>query len=466
MHILLVDDSRSARRNLSLLLESMADVTITQAASLEEARRAIEREPIDLALVDIRLSEDARNRDGLILVKEITEKTTAAAVCVTATSDMDSIRAAMRNGAYDYLPKEDLCEETLAPLIHGLRDRRRLEREVLELRARVSPEAAPPGLIGTSAAIERLRAMIRRVAVSDRPVLILGPTGSGKEVVARAVHALGPHPEGEFFAVNSGAIPEQLIESQLFGHVKGAFTGADREHAGFFASTGRGTLFLDEIAELPMTAQAKFLRVLETGRFRPVSAAAEKTFEGRIVAATHADLEARVRQGTFREDLFYRLDVLTLTVPPLDERREAIPALVAHFLAEHRRPLRLSREALDALAAADWPGNVRQLRKVIERLVVFAENDEVSPDDVAYALGRKPTSSDDALRRVAKHIIQMPVANKLDAIEEALIAEAMAQGGRIKSEAGRILGVHRRVIERRLERKTPSSNPPPDDGDA
>ncbi|MDO9018263.1 MAG: sigma-54 dependent transcriptional regulator [Deltaproteobacteria bacterium] len=465
MHVLVVDDQRSARRNLATLLEAFPDVTVTQAASLDEARRALEREPVDLALIDVRLSEDARNRDGLVLVKEVAEKTTAVPVCVTATSEMDAIRTAMRSGAYDYLLKEDLCEETLSPLINGLRERRRLEREVLELRARVSADAAPPGLIGTSAAMERLRGMIRRVAVSDRPVLVLGPTGSGKEVVTRAIHTLGPHPSAPLIDLNCGALPENLVESQLFGHEKGAFTGADRRVAGYFADVGKGTLFLDEIGELPLALQAKLLRVLESGRYRPVGTTAESVFEGRIVAATHADLEERARRGTFREDLLYRLNVLTVRVPPLDEHREDIPALVAHFLKKQRRPMRITREALDALAAQAWPGNIRQLRNIIDRLVVFAEEAEIDVATLREVTGAAEVGVDEALRRVARVVLQLPSGNKLDAVEEALVAEAMLRAEGNKSGAARLLGVHRKVIERRLE-KRPTSEPPEPDEEA
>ncbi len=232
MHVLIVDDQRSARRNLLSILKTFDGVTTTEAASLEEARRALAHTAIDLCLIDVCLSDDARNRDGLTLVREVLETTSAVPVCVTAAGDMESIRTAMRHGAYDYLLKGDLCEEILDPLVRGLQERRRLEREVIALRARVAPDAAPPGLIGTSPSMERLRNTLKRVALSDRPVLVLGPSGSGKEVVARAIHLLGPHPDEPLLDLNCGAIPENLIESHLFGHEKGAFTGADRDPAG------------------------------------------------------------------------------------------------------------------------------------------------------------------------------------------------------------------------------------------
>jgi len=458
MNVLVVDDQRSARRNLLSLLQSFPDVAVAEARTLEEARRSLERQRFDLCLIDIRLSEDARNRDGLLLVREVADKGDAVPVCVTASGEMDAIRTAMRNGAYDYLLKDGLCEESLAPLINNIRDRRRLEREVSELRARVSTEVAAAGLIGTSPFMERLRSAIKKVALSDRPVLVLGPTGSGKELVARAIHLAGPRPDAPLLDLNCGAIPANLIEAQLFGHERGAFTGADRRTPGHFATVGSGTLFLDEIAELPVELQPSLLRVLETGRFRPLSAANDCAFEGRVVAATHADLPERIRQKRFRDDLFYRLNVLTVRVPSLDEHREDIPALVAHFLKRQRRPLRFSREALDALVRAPWPGNVRELRTVIERAAVFAEHDEVTPEVLAALNDNAIMTADEALRRCARELLMLPHGNKLDAIEEALIAEAMTAADQNKSAAARLLGVHRKVIERRTDH--PASEPP------
>src|SRR5262249_50771470 len=229
----------------------------------------------------------------------------------TAYQEIAEIRMAMRVGAYDYILKDDLCDELVLPVLTGLRSRRRLETELRELRARRQDAEPMTGrLVGVSPAMQQLRETIRRAALSDRPVLVIGPTGSGKELVVDALHTLGPHPDHPLLDLNCGAIPEPLMESQLFGHAKGAFTGADRDQQGCRTLVGRGALFLDEVAELPLAWQAKLLRVLETGVFRPVGSAAQGRFEGRVVAATHADLGERVQGGSFREDLFYRLNVL------------------------------------------------------------------------------------------------------------------------------------------------------------
>jgi DNA-binding NtrC family response regulator len=462
MLVLIVDDHRSARRTLLSILEEFDGVNAVEASSLDEARRALERHPIDLALIDVCLSEDSRNRDGLTLVREVASKTVAVPVCVTASSDMEVIRTAMRNGAYDYLLKGDLCVEVLTPIVTGLRERRRLEREVAELRARVAPGAAPPGLIGTSPAIERLRKLIQRVALSDRPVLVLGPNGSGKEVVARAIHALGPHPDAPLLDVNCGAIPANLVESLLFGHERGAFTGAERR-LGYFSVVGRGTLLLDEIAEVPLEQQAAFLRVLETRRFRPIGAHADVAFEGRIVAATHANLQERVAQGRFREDLFHRLDVLTITVPQLDDHREDIPALVAWLLRDERRRLQFSQDALDWLTMQSWPGNVRQLRNLLDRVAVFAEADEVTAATLVDVSGRAGDSAEAALRRAIRTILHLPMSqDKLKVTQAALVHEAMALADGNKSAAARLLNSHRRVVERVLLRG--SSDPDDEEG--
>jgi DNA-binding NtrC family response regulator len=464
--VLLVDDQASARRVLASIVVKLGDTDIFEASSLAEARRLLDAQPLDVALVDLRLSDDARNRDGLVLVEEIRDRTSVVPIIVTASQEMAEIRMAMRVGAYDYILKDDLCDELVLPVLTALGARRRLEREVRELRAR-RPSAEPAGgggrLVGVSRPMETLRETIRRVALSERPALVTGPTGAGKELVVGALHTLGPHPEEPLLDLNCSAIPEALMESQLFGHEKGAFTGADRRQEGYFSLVRQGTLFLDEVAELPPVLQAKLLRVLETGRFRPVGSSTEARFGGRVVAATHADLEQRVREGRFREDLYYRLNVLVVRVPSLDERPEDVPALVAHFCRGQSRALRFSSEALDLLARTSWPGNVRQLRNLVDRLAVFADADAhlVTPEVLAPFLRQMPAAPGDGLglRAAAQAILRLPVENKLAAIEEALVAEAMALSDGNKSAAARLLGVHRKAVSRRLDEPAPDGDP-------
>jgi DNA-binding NtrC family response regulator len=458
MKVLIVDDQASARRVLASIVAKLGDGTeIVEASSLVEARAALEPGDVDVALVDLRLSADARNRDGLTLVEEIRARTATVPIVVTAYQEMAEIRKAMRVGAYDYILKDDLCDELVLPVVGAIGSRRRLEREVRELRARRPDAEAPVGrLVGVSRPMELLRDTIRRAALSDRPVLVTGPTGVGKELVVEALHALGPHPEEPLLDLNCSAIPEALMESQLFGHRKGAFTGADQSQQGYFALVQKGTLFLDEVAELTPALQAKLLRVLETGRFRPVGSPTEGRFEGRVLAATCADLSDRVGAGRFREDLYYRLNVLTVRVPPLADRREDIPALVAHFCRGQRRALRFSTAAMELLTAAPWPGHVRQLRNLVDRVAVFCDGDVVTPELVAGFLrdpldaAATPTGTD-PLRAAAQAILKLPVENKLAAAEEALVAEALALADGNRSAAARLLGVHRKAVSRRLD---------------
>jgi DNA-binding NtrC family response regulator len=454
VRIAVIDDQASARRSLTSILGQLEEVEIVEASSLAQARELIATEPFDVALVDLRLDNDTRNRDGLTLVGEIREKTAAVPIIVTASHEMAEIRMAMRLGAYDYIFKDDLCEELVLPIITELRQRRRLESEVRLLRARRSGDAATVALVGASRPMELLRETIRRAALSDRPVLVVGPTGSGKELVVGAIHALGPHPDEPLLDLNCGAIPETLMESQLFGHERGAFTGADRRQDGYLTLVRDGTLFLDEIAELPMPLQAKLLRVLESGRFRAVGATAVSRFSGRVVAATHADLDDRVERKLFREDLYYRLNVLRVRVPPLSERLEDLPALVAHFCGQQSRPLHFTAAAMELLQSAPWPGNVRQLRNLIDRVAVFAESDVVTPDELRKLLapGAAAQPSDEGLTPLVRAILRLPLDNKLAVVEETLIAEAMSLSDGNKSAAARLLGVHRKAVERRVDK--------------
>ncbi len=457
MKILIVDDQRSARRVLAELLSPVAGASVVAADSLEGARSAARADAFDLAFVDVRLSDDPADRDGFVVLRELRERAATAVVMVTALGDVPGIQEALRAGAYDYVLKDELCEEVVLKIVDDLRLRGKLEREVLEARARAGAVAFQ-GLIGASPSMRRLRATVERAAVSDRPALVLGPSGAGKELVVRALHALGPRPAAPLLDVNCGALPAPLVESLLFGHKKGAFTGADANVRGYFEAVGEGTLFLDEIGELAPELQAKLLRVLETGAFRPVGSMEEQRFRGRAIAATHADLAERVRAGKFREDLFHRLDVLRVRVPPLEERREDIPALVTHFAGRQRRPLRFAEDALLALQRAPWPGNVRQLRNVVDRIAIFCDDDPVTTASLEALEGLAAPSAGAALRNAARLVLASAIDDKLGAMEGALVEEAMRLAGDNKSQAARLLGVHRKVVERRLGRDAPGGD--------
>jgi DNA-binding NtrC family response regulator len=457
MPILVLDDDSGARRSLVRIVQRMPEAEVYEAATIDEARLVLEQHDIEVALIDLRLAEGPDNRDGLRFVSEVRARSSAVPIVVTGSSEMSEVRAAMRAGAHAYILKEELSDELVRPILEGIRSQRRLEREVIALRARAS--GGTDGFVGTTAPARRLRETIQRVATSDRPVLVTGPTGAGKEVVVRALHACGAHPEAPFIDLNCGALPPNLIESQLFGHERGAFTGADRRSVGFFASVGEGTLFLDEIAELPLDLQSRLLRVLETGTFRPVGATAVERFVGRVVAATHAELAERVRRGEFREDLYYRLNVLEIRVPSLAERVDDIAALVAHFAARQTRRMVFSADAFELMRRHSWPGNVRELRNLIDRLSVFAPDGPITAEVIQAVTNDQQKPRANAVTELVRAVLRGPEGDKLQAAEALLIEEALRLTDGNKAAAARLLGVNRKVVERRCERLAATSEP-------
>ncbi|HEY8089104.1 MAG TPA: sigma-54 dependent transcriptional regulator, partial [Polyangiaceae bacterium] len=436
-----------------------------EAGSVDEALSAVERVPPDLLLLDIRLSSDARDRGGLELLRRLRASGAAVpAVMVTSLVELGEIREAMRSGAQDYVLKEELCPEMLLPIVESFRERLALRGEVARLRERVENAWGVGAIVGSSRAIETVRRLVRRVADADATVLIRGGTGTGKELVARALHeSSGRHGE-PFIAVNCSALPGTLIESLVFGHERGAFTGAERRTRGQLELAGAGTILLDEIAEMPIDLQAKLLRVLEERRFRPLGAEEERPLHARVLASTHVDLEGRIAEGRFREDLFYRLNVVTIHVPALSEHVEDLPELVATFASELPRRLRFTESAIAWLTHRPWSGNVRELRNVIHRLALLAEDDTI---DVAALdeLAQVPASGDARIEidRMARALLALPdrVGSKLDVIERAVLHHAIESCGGNKSAAARLIGVDRKALERRWERL---SDPPEGSG--
>ncbi len=301
-----------------------------------------------------------------------------------------------------------------------------------------------------SPVMQRIYQEAARIAESFLTVLITGPTGAGKEVIANFIHQSRPVPNTPFIAVNCGAIPENLMESQLFGHEKGAFTGAAGRYNGYFGLAENGTLFLDEIGELPLYQQAKLLRVLETRSYWPVGAATERPFLGRIIAATNVNLEEMVRQKAFREDLFYRLSVFCIEVPGLDRRREDIAELASHFARSRPCPLELTPEALQVLSRTEWPGNVRQLRHTIERVAILSHETRITAEIIQEFLPDAKPDTPTLLDSIADALLYLDIDNKLSAIEYAMLTRAIKASDGNKSEAARMLGVHRKRIERGL----------------
>ncbi|WP_436627675.1 sigma-54-dependent transcriptional regulator [Corallococcus exiguus] len=381
--ILVVDDHVEMGR---MLQEPLADAgwTVDLATGGQEALTLIRSRVYDAVLTDLRM-EKVDGLDVLDAARAVDPE--LPVLLMTAFGGVESAVEAMRRGAYHYFTKPFRLDEVRLYLGRALQDRR-LRAEHRALKQASQERSGLGALVGKSAPMRGLYELIDRVAHAAAPVLLRGESGSGKELVARALHVEGPRASNPFVAVNCTALPGPLLESELFGHVKGAFTGATSVRRGLFVEAHGGTLFLDEIGDMPTELQARLLRILEDGEVRAVGSDASRTVDVRVVAATHQDLEARVREGRFRADLFYRLNVVTLRVPSLKERREDIPQLVEHFTARSRarnprsRVTSLSPEVVAALGAMPWPGNVRELENLVERLVVLVPRETVTLEDL------------------------------------------------------------------------------------
>jgi len=444
------------RRMRALIVDDVIDVAQTVANELDAAgfeteiagngAAALDRfasEPADVVVTDLRM----RNVDGLDVLRGIKRSDPSVPVLVmTAFGDIDSAVEAMQSGAFHYVTKP-FAMETLLSLVERACRERMLSRENAQLRRALHENASARRLLGKSAPMQKLRALIERVAGASSSVLISGETGTGKELVALSIHADSPRADKPFVAVNCAALPEYLLESELFGHAKGAFTGASQSRRGLFVEADGGTIFLDEIGDLPLPLQGKLLRVLQSGEVRPVGSETSRTVDVRCVAATHKDLAGLVEKGLFREDLFFRLDVLRVPVPPLRERGEDVLTLADHFLkkslaAGTRSILAgLEPEALDFLAGCDWPGNVRQLENLIERLVVTASTPLAKLADVKAALG--PAREADLITPLVRRGLT------LEAVESSYIAGVLQSVDGSRPKAAEILGVDPSTLYRR-----------------
>jgi DNA-binding NtrC family response regulator len=461
--ILVVDDARSARRLLRNTLAALEGVEVLEAASVDDALSMIERASPDLLLLDLRLSDDPRDRGGLEILRRVRAAgRTTPAVMVTSMSEFNEIREAMRAGAQDYVLKDVICPVMLLPIVVGQRERLMLKGEVVRLRERVDRTFGTKAILGSSGAIAGVRRMIEKVAESEKTVLIRGETGSGKEMVARALHELSSRRSEPFVAVNCSALPGTLIESLIFGHERGAFTGAEKRMRGQLELAGAGTILLDEIAEMPGELQAKLLRVLEDRRFRPLGAETEIALRARVLAATHVDLEKRIFAGRFREDLFYRLNVVTIYVPSLAERESDLLELLLAFTAELPRKLRYTDDAIAWLLRRPWPGNVRELRNVVDRLALLADDDLIDVPALEELARERPVVDATAeIDRIARSLLALPerLGSKLRVMERAVLHHAIESCGGNKAAAARLIGVDRKVLERRMDRH--SSDEPP-----
>jgi two-component system, NtrC family, response regulator HydG len=381
--ILVVDDNLEMARTLS---DGLCDHGFVAQAvgSGELAAEQLRAGHLDALVTDLRMPK-VDGLDLLTLSRSLAPE--RPVIVMTAFSAIDTAVESIRQGAYHYLTKPFKTEELVLFLRRAL-DEFQVRREAATLKKALRDRFSTERILGSSAALSNVREIIGRVASVPVPVLILGETGTGKSLVAQAIHAESQRASGPLVIVNCAALPETLLESELFGYVKGAFTGAGTDRPGLFREADGGTLFLDEIGEMAPGLQAKLLHVIEHGTIRPVGSTKEKEIDVRIIAATHRNLREAVKAGTFREDLLYRLDVISLSVPSLRERREDLPELIAHFLKQAKTKYpntvaeKLSREALDTLMAYDWPGNVRELAHVLEKMVLLGRSTVVGTEDV------------------------------------------------------------------------------------
>jgi two-component system response regulator PilR (NtrC family) len=433
--VLVVDDEADIRELLDMTLVRMG-LAADCVGSVAEATALLADHPYRLCLTDMRMPDG----DGLSLVRLIGERYPHLPVAViTAHGSMENAVQALKAGAFDYLSK---------PVSLG--QLRALVKSAIDLPERAdSPGHEGPELLGESPAMAQVRSLIERVARSQAPVYIAGESGSGKELAARLIHRLGPRGSSPFVPVNCGAIPETLMESEFFGYRKGAFTGADDDRQGFFQAANGGTLFLDEVADLPLAMQVKLLRVIQEKRVRKVGATAEEPVDVRIISATHQDLKALVDAQRFRQDLFYRLNVIEIRMPPLRECREDIPALAGHILerlarAAGRAVPTLTRGALAALEDYPFPGNVRELENVLERTMALLAGEAIDAVDLNLA---PPTV--DPLPPPSS---ELPLQDRLDLAEKTAILEALQRTRFNRTAAARLLGVTFRSLRYRMQR--------------
>jgi DNA-binding NtrC family response regulator len=450
--VLVVDDDSAMREMLISLLEEEG----MRAEGADSADKAIDRlrdVDFDAVLSDVRMP----GKTGVELLGEAREvRPELPMILMTAFGSIDSAVEAMRAGAFDYVTKPFKRSEVLVILERAF-ERRALEEENRRLRRAVDQTSAFGELIGASPAMREIFALVRKVAGSRSSVLITGESGTGKEVLARTIHFAGPGKGRPFVPVNCTAIPEGLLESELFGHVRGAFTGAHASKRGLFEVANGGTLFLDEIGDMGLGLQSKILRVLQDGEIRPVGGTHTVKVNVRIIAATNKELREEMDAGRFRRDLYYRLNVIPIHIPPLRERREDIPLLAESFLAKHAggRKLALSRAALDQLMRCRFEGNARELENMIERAIALAEGPEIRPEDLPPGSepGHASGASADDITRVA-----IDRRLTLRELEDIYVDEVLAATGGNKVQAARILGINRRTLYRRGERRRSDPN--------
>ena len=447
IRLLIVDDDEQMRRTLVARFERKG-LAVSNAGSGEQALVIAAKARFDVAVLDLHLP----GMNGVELLEKLKERQPdLEALLLTAHSSVETAVAAMKKGAYDYLLKPFHLPE-LEVHIQKAYEKVQLARREQRLVQHLHREEPRHRLVGSSPAIKKIAALIEKVAPTDATVLVRGPSGTGKEVVARAIHAGSPRRDSPLVTINCAALQESLLESELFGHEKGAFTGAVTAKPGLVEVAEGGTLFIDEIGEMAVGLQAKLLRVLEDGHFRRVGGTTEQRADVRVVAATNRSLEDEIKSNRFREDLYYRLNVITLRLPPLRERRSDIPELVEYFLTTRQvgpAHCRVAAEALEALLRYDWPGNVRELANVLERAQILAEDATITVDDLPDAL---------FLAAPAAAVEDESGLNLHDAQRRHVLTVLREEKGN-KAHAARALGISRRALYRLLEKYQPEQQP-------
>ena len=449
-HLLVVEDERAIQVALAGLFKKQG-YEVTLAPSGDDAIEKLAAERFDLVLTDLALGAGRSGMDVLAAALETQPGTPV--VLITAHGSEKVAVAAMKAGATDYVPKP-FDNDEIRLVVERALERTRLEREHRLLLERVQREHGLGNLVGTGPAMQRVFSTIEKVAATDLTALVRGESGTGKELVAKALHDASPRKNRPFVAVNSAAISRELVESELFGHEKGAFTGADARRTGRFEAAHQGTLFLDEIGDMPLETQAKLLRVLQERSFERVGGRSRVSVDVRVVAATHRDLEAEVKAGRFREDLYYRLRVVEIALPPLRERRQDVPALALRFVAAlaeslGRAPLPIEEAALARLVRHDWPGNVRELENVMQQALVLASGPAIGADDLGLdRAGERPLPAHDAA------LAELPFVEAkrraVEAFERSYLESALrAHDGNI-SRAAEAIGMVRQSLQQKI----------------
>jgi two-component system response regulator PilR (NtrC family) len=444
--VLVIDDEPVLQDVLSSLLKSDG-FDYLQATTGGDGLQILREEDVDVVLLDLMLPD----RSGLELLPEITDfDPNLPVVVITAYSSVESAIEAMRLGAFHYVPKPFKNEEVLH-LVHRASERRALLVENVELRSRLEGMGE---IVGTSRRIEEVFELMRRAAPARSTILVIGESGTGKELVARAIHRLSPRGDGPFVPVHTSAIPADLLESTLFGHVKGAFTGAVNSRKGLFEAAHKGTLFFDEVGTIPLETQTKLLRSIQEREVRRVGSVESKAVDARLVAATNTDLWGEVQKGNFREDLYYRLNVITIEMPPLRERAEDIPLLATHFLRvyseENQREVKgFSSAAMDALTEYYWPGNVRELENAVERAVVLCKGDTIDVGELPQAVRGETPAAPAPVEFPSDGLdFRASVAD----YQEHLIREALKRSGGVQRRAAGLLKLSPTTLNEMIHR--------------